>query len=535
MAHPLFGPEVRMMLLEQNAHGMKAFVETLNPMTVAETLSGDSFTVEQVWEVLGKADPREQAKVFEYFPIEWQVKKGEGAGRPQMARLIELMSHDDRVDLLRRLPAKVSEALLRLVDDADRRDIAALSRYGENTVGSIMTTDYAWLPADLTAQQAIERLRAQAPDRETIYYVYIVDEQTRKMLGILTLRALVLADPNTPIRRLMLTSDLVTLRAADDREAAAEALRRYGLIAIPVLDDEGRLVGIVTHDDIVEVINQEATEDLQKQGAVGPFRGNYLATGFFTIWRKRAVWLCLLFGAELATFTVMAEFDEALQAILVLSLFVPLCLSTGGNSGSQAATIITRELALGHIVVRDWWQVLRHEIIMGVLLGVTLGVIGLFRGASTSEDLRSARKEMEAPIQVVVPAAQPLATNGKGAYQVPEGTPIAAREPVKRKTHVIAPGGDEPEQTVRGEEIVYTFPAGTETHTETVGRWRFGLVIALSVSFICLWGTLIGSMLPLIFHKLGFDPALASSPFVATFVDVTGIAAYFSIATLLLF
>jgi magnesium transporter len=535
MAHPLFGPEVRMMLLEKNAPGMKAFVETLNPTTVADVLAGDSFSSEEVWEVLQKADPRVQAKVFEYFPMEWQVKLAEGAGRPQMARLVELMSHDDRVNLLRRLPSQVSDALLRLVDDADRRDIAALSRYGENTVGAIMTTDYAWLPADLTAQQAIERLRAQAPDRETIYYVYIVDEQTRKMLGILTLRALVLAEPSTPIRRLMLTDDVVTLRASADRETAADALRRYGLIAIPVLDDEGRLVGIVTHDDIVEVISEEATEDLQRQGAVGPFRGNYLQTGLFTIWRKRAGWLCLLFGAELATFTAMAEFDEALQTILVLSLFVPLCLSTGGNSGSQAATIITRELALGHIAVHDWWRVLRHEILMGGLLGITLGAIGFLRGSSTSEDLRSARKEMESPIEVVLPSDRPFGPDARGDYEVAEGTPIAAREPAKRKTHIHPPGNQPPDQKVADGEIVYTFPAGTETHTETVGRWRFGLVIALSVSFICLWGTLIGSMLPLVFNQVGADPALASSPFVATFVDVTGILAYFTIATLLLF
>jgi magnesium transporter len=142
---------------------------------------------------------------------------------------------------------------------------------------------------------------------------------------------------------------------------------------------------------------------------------------------------------------------------------------------------------------------------------------------------------MESPIQVVVPADRPLATDGQGAYVVPEGTPVAAREPVKRRTHVHAPGGSAPEQTVRGDEVVYTFPADTVTQTETVGRWQFGLVVALSVAFICLWGTLIGAMLPLAFDKLGFDPALASSPFVATFVDVTGIAAYFLIATWLLF
>ena len=172
---------------------------------------------------------------------------------------------------------------------------------------------------------------------------------------------------------------------------------------------------------------------------------------------------------------------------------------------------------------------------MGILLGITLGVIGFFRGASTSEDLRSAKKEMEAPIQVVVPVGEPLTTDADGAFQVPEGTPIAIREPAKRKTHVHPPSDQPPEQTVSDRDLIYTFPAGTETHTETVGRWRFGVVIAISVAFICLWGSLIGSMLPLMFNKLGFDPALASSPFVATFVDVTGILAYFTIATILLF
>ena len=359
MAHPLFGPEIRLMLLENNAIAMKAFVETLNPMTVAETLTGDDFSVEQVWEVLQQAEPRQQAHVFEFFPLEWQVQMAQGAGKPQMARLIELMSHDDRVALVRRLPAQVSEALLRFVDEVDRRDIAALSRYGENTVGAIMTSDYAWLPADLTAQQAITRLRQQAPERETIYYVYIVDEPTRRMLGILTLRSLVLADPSTPIRQLMLVNDLVNLRASDDRETAATVLGKYGLIAIPVLDADGRLVGIVTHDDIVDVINQEATEDLQKQGGVGPIRGQYLQTSMFELWRKRAMWLCVLFVAQFATFWVMTYFEAALTAVLVLSLFIPLCLSTGGNSGSQAATLITRELSLGHIASRDWRRVLQ--------------------------------------------------------------------------------------------------------------------------------------------------------------------------------
>lgn len=534
MAHPLFGPELRMLLQDNNAPGLKAFVDTLNPATVAEALAEDTFSVEQVWDVLRHAEPRHAALIFEYFPLDWQVKLATGAGRQQMAKLIELMSHDDRVVLLRKLSPEVSGELLRLVDEADRRDIANLFRYAENTVGAIMTTDYAWLPAHITTGEAIERLRRQAPDRETIYYVYVLDEATRRMLGILSLRSIVLSTPNTPIRDVMLSADIITLKASEDRERAAETLIKYDLLAIPVVDDDGRLVGIVTHDDIVDVITQEATEDLQKQGAVGPFAGNYLDTGFFTIWRKRALWLCVLFVAELATFTVMAFFDDLLAAVLVLSLFVPLCLSTGGNSGSQAATIITRELALGHIAARNWWRVLRHEIVMGLVLGITLGVIGFFRGAATSEDLRSARKELEEPMQVAVPVGENLRVESDGSYRVLKDTRMSMREPAKRDTLVTPPSGEIPAQIVQGNEVVYTFPKQTVTRTETIGRWQFAQVIAVAVAFICLWGTIIGSMLPLVFNKIGWDPALASTPFVATFVDVTGIAAYFVIAAAML-
>jgi magnesium transporter len=379
MPHPLFGPEVRMMLLDGNTAGLKAVVETLNPSTVAETLTGDTFTVEQVWEVLGAADPRQAATVFEYFPMEWQVQLAQGAGRSQMARLIELMSHDDRVALLRRLPLPVSEALLRLVDEADRRDIATLFRYAENSVGAIMTTDYAWLPVNLTTGQAIERLRAQAPDRETIYYVYVLDEANRRMLGILSLRALVMSEPGTPIRDVMLTNDVVTLRASEDRERAADALTKYGLLAIPVLDDDGRLVGIVTHDDIVQVINQEATEDIQKQAAVGPIRESYLQAPLQTLWVSRGKWLALLFVLQMLTINVMLHYEVELKVLLILSAFIPVCLSVGGNAGSQAAALVTRSLALGQVRTADWARVLRRELIIGLALGATIGVLGLAR------------------------------------------------------------------------------------------------------------------------------------------------------------
>lgn len=458
MAHALFGPEIKMMLLDSNTVGLKAFVETLNPTTIAETLSEDDFTVEQVWQVLSYADTRHAAHVFEYFPLDWQVTLATGAGRPQMARLIEQMSHDDRVALLRKLPDRVSKELLRLVDEADRRDIANLFRYGENTVGSIMTTDYAWLPVNLTTGQAIERLRQQAPDRETIYYVYVLDEATRRMLGILSLRALVLSVPETPIRDVMISSDVVTLKASDDRERAAEAVVKYDLLAMPVLDDDGRLVGIVTHDDIVDVINQEATEDIHRQAAVGPMREEYLEVPLIKLVYSRGKWLALLFVMQMATINAMTHYEDQLKVILILAAFVPVCLSVGGNAGSQAAALVTRGLALGQVAVGDWFQLLRRELIVGFALGATIGLLGLAR------------------------------------------------------TWLFTPN----------------------SHLGDVSLERFSLAIALSVSVICLTGTLVGSLLPLAVAKVGGDPAIASVPFIATLSDVLGIVIYFNIAAVLL-
>ncbi len=453
MPHVLFGPEVRSLLEENDAEGIKAFLENLHPATIAEALSGD-LEVEQVWRFLQHTNIRHQAAIFEYFPIEWQVKLVEGTGREHMAHLIEKMSHDDRVDLMRRLMPRVAEALLRLVDEADRRDIANLVRQDPNTAGGLMTTDYAWLPPGITATEALDRLRLQAPERETIYYVFVLDDEHR-LVGVLSLRDLILAPRHSQIRDIM-EKQIVTVRATEDREQVAQQLARYDLLAIPVVDDQNRMVGIVTHDDVIDVVVQEATEDAHRMGAVGPLAENYLEASFVTIWRKRAVWLACLFGAELFTFTAMAYFEDRIEKVAVLALFVPLCLSTGGNSGSQAATLITRAMALGQVKLRDWLRVLGHELGMGLALGITLGLIGFIRAAVTPAD-------------------------------------------------------------VRGEEL---------------GWYSLAMIISLSVMCICIWGTLIGSMLPLLFKRLGVDPGIASSPFVATFVDVTGIVIYFTFASM---
>lgn len=533
MAHPLFGPEVRLMLQENDDAEMRAFCENLHPATVAEALA-EGFTVEEVWRVLEHTSIREQAAVFEYFPIEWQVQMVGGTGKPHMARLIEQMSHDDRVDLLRRLSPQAAESILRLVDEADRRDIAALVKYPEGTVGAIMTTDYAWLPATLTAADAIERLRQQAPERETIYYVYVLEEGSRRLLGVVTLQDLILA-PRTAVLSNLMDRELVTLQAGDDREKAAQEMARYDLIALPVVNDEGRLVGIITHDDVIDVVVQEATEDMQRQAGVGTITENYLEAGFVTIWRKRAVWLACLFGAELFTFTAMASFEDEIDKLVVLSLFVPLCISTGGNSGSQAATLITRALALGQIRLGDWRRIVTHEVFMGLALGLTLGGIGFVRGALTPEKTRSSDKVSEEPFHVRVAPNEPLRTDERGRLILPKGSVYLPEAPLDRGGRVMLPPGEQPvEEPGQGGEKLYHFPKGSTFGTPPVDRWRLALVIAQAVAGICIWGTLVGSMLPLVFKRLGADPGIASSPFVATFVDVTGIVIYFTIAKIYL-
>lgn len=546
MAHPLFGPEIREMLADRDEAGLRSLADTLHPATVAEALD-DEFTPEQVWGVISPSDIRTQAAIFEYLPLARQVEMVEQA-RPQVGQLIGKMSHDDRVDLLRRLPGRVKESLLRLVDEADRRDIATLFTYGENTVGALMTTDYAWLPPTLTAAEAIDQLRQQAPDRETIYYVYVLGEPRRrpdggpaprKLLGVISLRDLILAPRHALIRELM-DEELVALHLNDDREKAAEILARYDFIAMPVVDDAGGMVGIVTHDDVIDVLQQEATEDLQRQAAVSPLGEDYLQASFYRLWRSRAFWLSLLFVAELLTFTVMSYFEEAIAAVVVLSLFVPLCISTGGNSGSQAATLVTRALALGQITPRDWARVLRRELLMGVALGLTLGGIAFVRGALTPPETRSGPQKEREPFAVRVPAGQDVPTERiqeawwkherLTEYTVP-AQGVVTRTLDKWQKVRLPSGAADVAPVKDGDTLVYEFPARCEIRTEPVGWLALAKVIALSVMGICLWGTLIGAMLPLLFRQIGVDPALASSPFVATAVDVTGIFIFFSIAS----
>lgn len=467
MADPLFGPEIRLMLAENDIAGVQALCQDLHPATVAEIL--DDFAPQEVWTIIGAANIRTQAAIFEYLPLTRQLEMVE-ADRTRFGNLLTKMSHDDRVDLLRRLPAKSKEAVLRLVDEADRKDIATLFEYGENTVGALMTTDYAWLPPTMSAAEAIDQLRQQAPDRETIYYVYVLDEPTRrpdggvgprKLLGALSLRDLILAPRHTTIRDIM-KEELVRLKFTDDVSVAADLLARYDFIAMPVVDEAGGMLGIITHDDVIDIIQEEATEDMQRQAAVGPIEGNFLEAKFSTVWWNRAKWLAILFAAQMITINVMRHYEGELERVVFLMAFVPLCLSVGGNAGSQAATLVTRAIALEQIKVADWARVLRRELLVGLALALTLGVLAILRTNFLTPDTL---------IEKLVP------------------------------------------------------------HPFSSLVWQ----VTLSVAGICLCGTLIGSMLPIFFKWLGGDPALTSSPAIATLSDVLGIVIFFNIANLFFF
>jgi magnesium transporter len=445
------------MLRENDSEAMKAFCESLHPATVAESLD-DKFAVDEVWRFLQHTNVRSQAAVFEYFPIERQVELVVGTGQQHMARLLEQMAPDDRADLLRRLMPRVADNLLRLVDEADRRDMASLAQHQEGTAGALMTTDYAWLPETIMVSEALDRLRLQAPNSETIYYVYVLAND-RRLLGVVSLRDLILAPRHALVRDIM-DKDPVAVNVKEPREKVAQEMAHYDLIAIPVVDDQRRLVGIITHDDVIDVVIEEATEDVHRLGGVGPIEENYLEANFVLVWRSRVMWLACLFIGGIFTCLAMSYFEETIARLAVLAVFVPLCISTGGNAGSQAVTLITRALALGQITIQEWWRVLRHELVMGLALGVTLGVIGFILG-------------------ILAPA-------------------------------LLHSPPDQPE----------------------VGALMLGLVISQAVLGICMWGTLVGAMLPLFFKRVGVDPGIASNPFVATLSDVVGIVIYFTIANI---
>jgi len=368
-----------------------------------------------------------------------------------------VLAPDDAADVIQEAPPEERDSLLALLDDTTRTEVTALLAYAEDAAGGLMNPRYARVRPEMHVSEAISYLRRQARERiETIYYVYVLNAQ-QQLLGVVSFRELFAAPGETKIQEVMRT-DVVTVSEQMDQEAVSQVFAHHDLIALPVIDAAGRMKGIVTVDDIVDVVQEEATEDIHKIGGLEALEGPYLQIGFAHMVRKRAGWLSALFLGEMLTATAMGYYEDEIARAVVLALFIPLIISSGGNSGSQASTLVIRAMALGEVRLRDWWRVVRREVAAGMVLGAILGAIGLTR--------------------------------------------------------------------------ILLWPNRAQVYGEHY--LLVGLTVASSLIGVVLFGTITGSMLPFLLHRLGFDPASASAPFVATLVDVTGLIIYFTVASLIL-
>jgi magnesium transporter len=369
------------------------------------------------------------------------------------AELLNELPADDRTDFLEELPSNVVRELIKLLTPDERKTTLNLLGYPDNSVGRMMTPDYVWVYEHNTVAEVLETIRRYGKVSETIDVIYVINNDGI-FLDDIRIRDIILAAPDKTVSDLM-DGRTIVLYSDEDQEIASGVFKMNNRVALPVVSRSMKLLGIVTIDDILWVAEEEYSEDMQKIGGTEALDAPYLDTPILKLFRKRVVWLIVLFLGELITASVMEHFEAELAKAVVLALFIPLIISSGGNSGSQASTLVIQALAIGDITISDWWTIMKREIISGLLLGTVLGIIGYTR--------------------VLV-------------------------------WHSIVPEVYGP-------------------HYQLIG-----LVLGITLLGIVLWGTLCGSMLPLLLKRLGADPAVSSAPFVATLVDITGLILYFSVA-----
>lgn len=322
--------------------------------------------------------PRDEAaQVFGYLPLERQQELLKAMAHEDVVNILNDMSDDDRTELLEELPAQVTQKLLSSLSPEERRRASQLLGYPENSVGRLMTPHFVRVKSHWTVAHGMDHIRRYGEDSETMSLIYVIDDKG-KLIDDLRIRQFLLASPDTLISDLM-DSRFVALKATDDQEVAVEAFREADLNALPVTDTQGILIGIVTVDDIFDVAEEEATEDIQKMGGTEALDEPYMEIAIPRMVRKRVTWLVILFLSEMLTATAMGRFQDEIAKAVVLSIFVPLVISSGGNSGSQASTLIIRAMALGEVTLKDWWRVMRREILSGFSLGSILGSIGFVR------------------------------------------------------------------------------------------------------------------------------------------------------------
>jgi magnesium transporter len=386
MKNPLLVPELRQFLAENDVARLQDFCVNNHPGDVADFIS--ALEPNEIRGILMHIEPQLRAEIFSHFNDGLQLDISETLNRRELVRLIADMSPDDRVDLIKHIPDERRERILPGLAQAEREDIRRLAAHAEGTAGAVMTSEYALLQPDLTVAAAIDRLRAEAPDKETIYYAYVVDKN-RTLIGFVSLKDLILASPGKRIEDLM-HREVICCRASDDQELAAGLIAKYDLLALPVVNGQNVLLGIITHDDAIDVINQEHTEDMEKFMAIGGSHetGTYLQTSAYEHFKNRIGWLVALALLGLVSGYIVHRYESLLLQFAVLATFMPMLADTGGNAGSQSATLVVRALAIGEIAFRDilrvLWKEFKVALPMAVFLaGLAYARVIFFAGNST--------------------------------------------------------------------------------------------------------------------------------------------------------
>ncbi len=380
MRNPLLVPDLRELIQAGEAAAVREFFIDQHPARIAEII--EDFENDEGDGILGLLEARVRAEVLGYLSSEHQVSAVEAMPTADAAELLHIMSHDERADLVNRLDEDIVDEILRQLAQAEREDIRRLASYEPGTAGTVMTTDYAVLRPYLSVREALDQLRREAPDRETIYYSYVVDEN-RRLLGLVSLKNLFLARPRARLEELM-KRDLIVARLDEDQESVARKIEEYDLLAIPVLDPNDQIVGIVTHDDAADILRQEQTEDILRFGGVAADAESdeapYWQGRIMESVRRRIGWLLFLFLGGTITSWVVRNFNWVQIKFpgIHFDAFIPLLIGTGGNAGSQTVGTVIRGLALREIQFSDTLRVVARELVTGLLLGLLLGTIGFF-------------------------------------------------------------------------------------------------------------------------------------------------------------
>jgi magnesium transporter len=439
--------QLKLLLEQKNYEGVKSLLVPVQSVDIAEAIE----ELPQSMQILAfrLLKKQEAIEVYEYLSPEVQQSLLEEFRDQEAIDIVESMAPDDRANLFDELPAKLVRRVLSQLPPEERQATALLLGYTPGTAGRIMTPEYISIRDNFTANQAQERIRRLAEDREVAYYVYVTGD-TKKLMGTISLRDLILASPDQPIREVM-TTDVIYAYTDTDQEEVARLIQRYDLLALPIVDHEQLLLGVVTIDDVLDVVQQEATEDIYTMGGVQANKeDNYFEIKFLSVVRRRIPWLMILILTNIATVFILLNYEEVLDEVVALAFFTPLLIGTGGNVGAQSSTVVIRGLGTDELRYKQPVWVVIRETLAGGALGMILGTI------------------------------------------------------------------------VIGVALAF------------VGQAAIAFTVAISLLIIAVLAATVGATLPFIFHKMGFDPALMSAPFITTIVDILGILAYLNVAKLLL-